>query len=301
MMLSPIRGKYVIAVSGGVDSIVLLNLLVKQSKNTDLKIIVAHFDHGIRKDSLNDLRFVKDLTTNYGLKFYSKQGFLGSTASEQKARQARYSFLNEVVKKEQADGLITAHHQDDLIETAIINIIRGTGRKGLSSLSSEAKLLRPLLDYPKSRIIKYAQKNNLQWQEDPTNLDTQYLRNYIRHNIMPKLDKNSRTHLVNLIKKQAELNYQIDKQLTNILNLKSEQKELSRIWLNSLDYMLSKEVLAVWLRQNGITNFDRYTIERLSSQLKTVSNNKKVDVLGGWQVILTRNNLALEHSERYQN
>jgi tRNA(Ile)-lysidine synthetase-like protein len=297
MRLEKVKGKYVVAVSGGVDSIVLLSLLTDLPKD-NLELVVAHFDHGIRRDSKLDRLFVEQLAKTYGLKFYYSEGHLGQRASEEEARNARYVFLNEIVKKEKADGLITAHHQDDQIETVIINIIRGTGRKGLSSLSSNKTILRPLLVYSKKDITNYALKNNLTWHEDPTNQDIKYLRNYIRRQIVPKLNKKSRTRLLDIINKQQALNEQIDKDLAEILEANLSHNQLPRLFLNSLDYSLGKELLASWLRQNGLSEFDRITIERLSMQLKTIGPKRKVDVYNSWIITSSKDNLALGHLER---
>ncbi len=299
MKLESLQGKYVIAVSGGVDSVVLLNLLHNQSQtNPNLKLIVAHFDHGIRPDSHKDLELVRDYTHKYGLGFYFKEGHLGKKTSEQIARESRYDFLKTIVKKEQASGLITAHHQDDLIETTILNIIRGTGRKGLTSLSSSKELCRPLLKYPKSEIINYAKSHNLTWREDSTNNDLKYLRNYIRHKIVTKLDDKSRIKLISLIDNQTELNKAIDDQLSGILKANLKANKLPRLWLNSLDSSLTREILAAWLRQNEVREFNRLTIERLSSQLKTIRTGKAVDVINKWVIVSSTDNLALEHVER---
>ena len=120
-------GTYIVAVSGGVDSIVLLDLLANQEK---AKLIVAHFDHGIRNDSRDDRMFVQDLAVRYELPFVYDVGNLGQGASEAKAREARYTFLRGVRQAAGARSIITAHHEDDVLETAILNIMRGTGRKG---------------------------------------------------------------------------------------------------------------------------------------------------------------------------
>ena len=135
-------GKYVVAVSGGVDSMVLLDILAKQE---DLNLVIAHFDHGIRPDSAKDETLVAKVAKRHGLVFTSKKVALGSNASEALARDARYRFLKTVVKDNHAKALITAHHQNDQIETAVFNLLRGTGRKGLGSLQSTELVLRPLI------------------------------------------------------------------------------------------------------------------------------------------------------------
>lgn len=183
--LSPInKGTYIIAVSGGVDSVVLLDLLKKEP---GLQLVIAHIDHGIRDDSEADQLFVKDLAKQNNLLYESIALHLKPNCSEQEARQQRYEFLQKCRKKYKADAIITAHHQDDVLETIIINIIRGTGWRGLSSLRSHQMLLRPLLHVSKKEIILYAQKNHLTWHEDSTNSNTKYLRNYVRHTMVSRI------------------------------------------------------------------------------------------------------------------
>jgi len=241
------RGKYVVAVSGGVDSVVLLDLL---AKDRNLELVVAHFDHGIRTDSGEDRKFVEQLAAQYGLKFEYAEGKLGAEASEEAARNARYSFLGRVLDKHRARAIITAHHEDDLIETAIINLIRGTRRKGLSSLKSTPTLVRPLLHVSRQTIEEYANKHGLAWIEDSTNQDTRYLRNYVRLEIVPALtrqDPRWRERLLNKIKK----NEQIEGQINEAINRLAEQNigvDKNRIiipkhWLIMLPNSVGLEVL----------------------------------------------------------
>ena len=126
-------GRYVLAVSGGVDSMVLLNLLQQQP---DVQLTIAHFDHGIRTDSADDRRLVQAAARFYGLPVVYHEGQLGADASEATARQARYEFLRTVRLVANAKAIITAHHQDDVLETAILNMLRGTGRRGNRSFKS---------------------------------------------------------------------------------------------------------------------------------------------------------------------
>lgn len=172
VMMPP--GKYVVAVSGGVDSVVLLHYLVQ---NPELELIVAHFDHGIRDDSREDAAFVKELADTYRLSFESEREELGKKASEELARERRYAFLHKISHKYKA-GLVTAHHADDAIETIAINLTRGTGWRGLAVLDSD--VIRPLLHMSKQDILDYAAAHNLAWHEDSTNAGDAYLRNRIR-------------------------------------------------------------------------------------------------------------------------
>lgn len=174
--------KYVVAVSGGVDSVVLLDMLVRGEfgvKKSEL--IVAHFDHGIRKESADDANFVRELTGRYEVLFETKREVLGKNASEDLARERRYEFLRGVAKKHKAK-IVTAHHADDLIETIAINLTRGTGWRGLAVLDSP-DIWRPLLDTTKNELIAYAKSHRLEWREDATNKDTKYLRNKLRQKL----------------------------------------------------------------------------------------------------------------------
>src|SRR5689334_19288064 len=119
-------GKYVLAVSGGVDSMVLLHAL---QGRPGVKLVVAHYDHGIRPDSHEDRHLVQVVAAQHGLPFEYEEDWLGWGTSEETAREARYNFLERTRQRHKSDAIITAHHQDDVLETAIINLLRGTGRK----------------------------------------------------------------------------------------------------------------------------------------------------------------------------
>jgi tRNA(Ile)-lysidine synthetase-like protein len=272
------KGKYVVAVSGGVDSIVLLDLLRK----TDSELVIAHFDHGIRHNSNEDAEFVCQLAKAGGLIYEEERANLGPDASEDKARKVRYEFLERIVKKHQAIVVITAHHQDDVIETSIINLLRGTGRHGLTSLKSRQGLLRPLLQVPKSELITYANESSLAWREDSTNLDTKYLRNKIRLEVIPKMTDSQRQEWLGILQKAADINQKLDTDLQNSLRrgLHKGQPVLNRQWFVMLPHSLAKEILLVLLRQIGARDVDRKTIERLTVQIKTIPSGKTLEGAG---------------------
>jgi len=212
--------KYIVAVSGGVDSVVLLDLLASKKlptiyhlPSTSYQLIVAHFDHGIRADSSLDAVFVADLAKKYGLSFVSKRVELGPDASEEKARDERYAFLRAVAEENGAK-LVTAHHSDDVVESIAINLTRGTGWRGLAVLDSG--VLRPLTDMTKSEIIKYASDNKLTWREDSTNVGDTYLRNRIRRKTT-NLDEDAKRQLLGLWVAQKSLKSQIDIEVKRLI------------------------------------------------------------------------------------
>ena len=175
-MLKP--GTYCVAVSGGVDSVALLHMLIQAHSNDSHGFVVAHFDHGTRPDSASDAEFVQGLATQYDLACEVKREELGKDVSEEYARERRYEFLKSAAKKHHAT-LITAHHADDIVETITINMVRGTGWRGLAAMGSQ-NVLRPLVHTRKQEILQYAKQNMLSWREDSTNATDKYLRNRLR-------------------------------------------------------------------------------------------------------------------------
>lgn len=288
-------GKYVIAVSGGVDSVALLHMLADMP---EMRLTVAHFDHGIREDSAEDRRFVEQLSQLYKLPFIYDEGQLGSGVSEAIAREARYAFLKKVQENSGASAIITAHHQDDVIETVFLNLLRGTGRKGLSSLRSTDGLVRPLLNIPKTDLITYAKKCNLQWREDSTNTDKTYKRNYVRHKVVPKLTPKQREDLLMYITNMHNINRKIDIELINYLHVQVGAKQLDRKWFIQLPYTITKEVIATWLRHGGVRDFDSKMLQRIVVGAKTLEIGASIDVDARHKITVKKGNLALELRDR---
>lgn len=285
-------GTYVVAVSGGVDSMTLLNLL---SNLLEVKLIVAHFDHGIRSDSEKDKELVQAAAQHLGMPFVFDEGRLGPKASEATARQARYDFLQKVKKAAGAKAIITAHHQDDAIETAMINLLRGTNRRGLSSLKDRPDVIRPMLDIPKSEIIEYAKQHKLAWHEDVSNQDETYLRNYIRHQIVPKLTEAQRHQLIKHLNDIRQLNDSIDKILDEQLN---DQVKLDKQWFLQLSHNMAREIMAAWLRKNDVTEIDKKRLELLVRAAKTFKPGKSIDVNKTVVMEVGQKELALKTVER---
>lgn len=288
-------GKYVIAVSGGVDSVSLLHALRTEP---GVELVVAHFDHGIRPDSTLDRTLVRDLTRGYGLTFVCGEGHLGVAASEAVAREARYSFLRRVEQSTGARAIITAHHQDDVLETAILNLLRGTGRRGLTALSDRPGLVRPLLEIPKREIIEYATKQGLRWQEDSTNQDERYQRNYVRRHLLPRFDEQARAQLVRLLSRLQATNAELDSALSTQLHLQPQAGQIDRAWFNSLPHGVARELMAAWLRAHNEGSFDSKRLERLVVAAKVSRAGKRVDVSNGAVLLVFRDRLALDTVER---
>lgn len=288
-------GRYVVAVSGGVDSVALLRMLLQLPH---VQLVVAHYDHGIRDDSVEDRKLVQNLASIYDLPFVYDEGHLGAGASEANAREARYRFLHTVKHNSGAEAIITAHHQDDVIETALLNMLRGTGRKGLTSLQTTSDIIRPLLDMSKDEIIAYAKENKLVWREDSTNTDESLRRNYVRRKLVTKLTSQQKNELLTYITKLRDLNHQIDRALEEQLHIQPGAKLLDRQYFIRLPHGVAKELLAAWLRQYEVRDFDAKGLERMVVAAKTYQAGQFIDVNKKYYIYVTREDLALKMRDR---
>jgi tRNA(Ile)-lysidine synthetase-like protein len=193
----PQAGEYVVAVSGGVDSMVLLDILATAPSRRGYILVVAHFDHAMRAESAADAAFVAEAARGYGAQFVTARAALPLT-SEAQARTARHAFFHDVLRGHPNHRLVTAHHQDDLIETSLLNLTRGTGWEGMAPFN-KGDIVRPLLPVSKVQIVAYAKHHHLWWHEDPSNADRGNPRNFLRHELLPYADKAWRRQYLALI------------------------------------------------------------------------------------------------------
>lgn len=178
--------KVLIAVSGGVDSIVLLDRVIR----TDIEVGVAHVHHGLRPESDEEYRFVQRLAASYDVPFHGKRLTFPDGGSQASYRTERYAFFEQVMQEFGYTQLMTAHHADDQLETVLIqlqrNVVEVTGIPDRRPFAG-GELIRPLLSESKRELIAYAKRHRLEWREDASNTTTEYLRNQVRHQIVPRL------------------------------------------------------------------------------------------------------------------
>ena len=235
---------WVVAVSGGADSLSLLHALVQLQPELPATLHVASFDHGMRgKDGAADVDFVEAICRKWDVPF-SRGVNNPNNFSEAFARQTRYDFLVSVAETRGTKTILTGHHADDQAETILMNIIRGTGLRGLRGMSQfgrvpgnpSFRLFRPFLSVTRSDILTYCQDHNLTPRIDATNLDTRYARNKIRHDLMPIIrEMNPKlTEALNRVSSQAQATYDflqtqaetwVDKHSTMTENLISIPRE----------------------------------------------------------------------------
>jgi len=181
----------IVAVSGGSDSVALLDLLYGARDQLGLSLVVAHVDHGIQPASRSVGQSVKTLASKYGLPFELGELHLGPDATETEARRARYARLREVQKRRDARYLVTAHHEDDQVETVMLRALRGSAPAGLAGIKAKSRggLVRPLLPFSRHELAEYAAARGLPVHDDPANRDPRHLRSWIRSTLLPLLQE----------------------------------------------------------------------------------------------------------------
>jgi tRNA(Ile)-lysidine synthase len=249
---------YYVAFSGGADSLVLLNELIKLQKDNSFNLIAIHINHNIQKDSKKWKTFCEDICKKNEIKFIPhslKRKKNSSSNLEKKLRDERYRFFEKTLEKNSI--LFMAHHLDDVIETFFLSALRGSGIEGLSSIPKErvlgkGKLVRPFLNISKSEILARAKKDKLKFIKDPSNKDNSFNRNYLRNEVLPKIEKRWPSYRKNLnqltknlkessdlLINQAEKDFNEVKVKKNLISLKKflclskiRQKNVFIFWIN---------------------------------------------------------------------
>lgn len=234
-----------LAVSGGKDSMTMLDLFNYFKYEQKLNLVVCHFNHSLRDDADRDEKFVKTQCEKYGLKFYSKKEDVllysneNKLSTEEGARFLRYKFFDEVKRIENLEYIATAHNKNDLAETVIMRILRGTGINGLIGIQSErGDLIRPILNFSRDEIEKYIEENNIPFVEDKTNFEELYLRNKIRLNLFPIL--------------KNEYNPRILDAISRLSNIAFDYSTISREYIASKEGLLwefNKEKILVYIEK----------------------------------------------------
>jgi tRNA(Ile)-lysidine synthase len=211
-------GGVVLAVSGGVDSVVLLDLLAEEQHRRKIRLVVAHFNHRLRgAESDGDERFVVDLAHRYGCEAYVERADTGERARQEKrgiqetARSLRYAFFERLRVSLGFDVIATAHNADDNAETIILHLFRGTGLRGLGGIPSVREaVVRPLLFATRAEIETYAAERRLPFRVDSSNETDHYTRNVIRHHIIPRAQSSINPSLVDTLVRSSELFREVD-------------------------------------------------------------------------------------------
>ncbi len=234
MLHQPQQKTYLLAVSGGVDSMVLADLF----QVSGFSFHIAHINYHLRNEDSNlDQKLVFDFCEKHKIPFHlyevSENDNQPENSIQNWARELRYRYFREIKEKENLDYIVTAHHLNDQLETFIINLSKASGIRGLSGIpQNENGILRPLLGFSKDEIYDFAKENQIDFREDQSNQKTDYLRNKIRHNIVPELQKINSDFLTNFSKSihyinQAKdfINQSVDDKI-KILKINSDKNQI---------------------------------------------------------------------------
>lgn len=233
--------KVLVGVSGGPDSMCLLDNLLEISKDMNFEIIVAHINHCIREEAIDDEKYVLDYCIRKNIEVYVKRADVIKLSKETKkgleetGREIRYEFFEEISKKFLANKIAIAHNMNDKIETILMNIIRGSGTLGLKGIEAnrDNKYIRPLIEIERADIERYCKEKMLEPRIDKTNQDNEYTRNKIRNLLIPFMQKEFNPNIIKAINKLSEIsreeqNY-LEKVVNNIYNkalIEEKKKEI---------------------------------------------------------------------------
>jgi len=276
-----------VALSGGVDSVVLLHLLHALKKKHHFTLKASHVHHGLSQNADKWVKFCEKLCEKLSLPLdihYIQLPKKKSLGIEGEARQLRY----EKLLQSKSDLVVLAHHQDDQAETFLLQLIRGAGVKGLSSMANfddTKKLWRPLLKVSRSDIENYAKQHKLKWIEDESNLNIDFDRNFIRSKVLPIL-KNRFSHIIKVISRSsshlAEAQNLLDDlaklDLKNYLKSNNYKHKLQVKYLNKLSHSRVKNVLRYWLEMNNQLMPSKDLLDELLRQVLTAKKDADLKI-----------------------
>ena len=302
-----IKGTIVVGVSTGSDSMALFYYLIKNYKD---KIICAHINHNVRKESEKEEQFLREFCKNNNIIFecmkiksYNENNF------ENEARKKRYTFYEEILKKYNSNFLFLAHHADDLIETILMKIIRGSNINGYAGIKKVSKLndyyiVRPFLDYTKNELLDYIKMNNIKYYEDITNNDINYTRNRFRKKMIPLLKEEDEfvhkkfiKYSKTLLEYKEYVEYEVRKNLNNIyFDNKLDIKKF-----NELHDFLQKNILYTILNDiygNKENIIKEKHINNILNLVKNTRPNSSVKLPQNVYAIKEYNNLFFSKNEK---
>lgn len=255
-------GQAVVAVSGGPDSVALLDLLAGVAGAHGLKVVVAHVDHGIQKESAAVASAVQLLAAHYGVPCEVGQLDLGPGTTETAARIARYRWLEATRQRLGADWLVTAHHQDDQAETVLLRVLRGSGPAGLAGIATRTRggIVRPLLPFTREELAAHLAARDIVAHQDPANADPRHLRSWLRQVVLPALEARlgpeARRNLVRVARHAAADRRAWDHLLDHLpglgIHVRAQHLEVGREVLAGYDAVLGVAVLRAAARRVGL-------------------------------------------------
>ena len=280
------NSKVIIACSGGPDSMCLLNLLIKLKINKNLELIIAHVNHKLRTVSDEEAKMVEDYAIQNNVIFELKElDYQNTKFSEDDAHRKRYEFFKSLIKKYQAQYLLTAHHGDDLIETILMRIARGSNLNGYIGIkritqNEDYITLRPLLSTTKEEIIKYNESENIPYVIDESNDSLKYTRNRYRKNVLPFLKNEDEYIHLKYLKFSEEL-----EEYDNFVNNYIKEKEFivdNQIVINKItneSEFIKRKTIELIVKSIQLNDYFNISDKQMNELLKLIYNsNKSIDL-----------------------
>ena len=269
--------KVIVGVSGGADSVALAHILMKLG----YEITIAHLNHGLRgKESDADEKFVKNLAKKWKVPCVTHKIQLSAKGNlENQARLVRYAFLEKVRQDRKAKFIAVAHHLDDQIETILMHMMRGAGLRGLCGMKlRNDKIIRPLLIIRKQELIDYLKKEKIGYQIDKSNFNTQFRRNFLRHEVIPKLrkkDKNFEDKLLQLSESAQKRLVVIEKQAKQWIMKAVKNQQFNRLSFLALSDDVKSEVLFLLA---GRQNIYSQPIQKIKDLIRKGATGKQKQI-----------------------
>ena len=283
--------KIVLGVSGGPDSISMLNILkdLKNEKMLDCELIATHVNHQIREEANSDEEYVKNFCEKNEIKCYTKRIDVKKYANnnkiglEEAGRNLRYIFFDEVMNSENANKIAIAHNKNDKVETIIMNLLRGSGLSGLKGIEPirENKYIRPLIECERTEIENYCEENKLNPRIDKTNFENEYTRNKIRNIVLPYIKKEFNPNIIETTNRLSEIATETEEyiqseveKIYNILKIEENDKKiiLDLKKFNVQNIVIKKRILIYTISKvlGNVQNIEKVNIEDL---IKLCQNN----------------------------
>ena len=300
--LLPSGSNLILCVSGGSDSIALLHLCNQLSRRYRWRLHILHFHHGLREESDEEARFVLDLSQRLNLEFHLRttRDFQSETPGlQEKARNWRRAEALKLWEEISADSILTAHHAEDQLETWLLKWLRGAHLSGLQGMSrSDPPFIRPLLDFRKNMLSDFLKENDFEWREDASNQDSKYMRNRVRHELLPLLRTLSREGIESRIRDLDSQSRLLQKELGSQYQIWLEKigpvSELPISVIESESEFLQQEILVRFItRKTGIALSYRQ-LEKIWTLVRNSTKQWSYHLEGEWTINCEGGKLSLK-------
>jgi tRNA(Ile)-lysidine synthase len=300
--LLPSGSKLILCVSGGSDSIALLHLCHQLSRLFRWQLHILHFHHGLREESDEEARFVRDLSQRLNLEFHLRttRDFQSETSGlQEKARNWRRAEALKLREEIRADSILTAHHAEDQLETWLLKWLRGAHLSGLQGMSrSDPPFIRPLLDFRKNMLSDFLKENGFEWREDASNQDSKYMRNRVRNELLPLLRTLSREGIESRIRDLDSQSRLLQKELESQYQIWLEKigpvSELPISVIESESEFLQQEILVRFITGKTGIALSYRQLEKIWTLVSNSTNPWSYHLEGEWTINCEGGKLSLK-------